>query len=353
MPDPFIRLPAEWERQSAVILTWPHADTDWATQLQATEQTFAQIGKAILAHQNLLVVCHDEHVQRSVRTHFASVDADRSRLYTALAPSNDSWVRDHGPITVLRDEQAILLDFQFDGWGGKYESALDNAITARVHQQGVFGDIPFETLDWVLEGGSIESDGQGVLLTTESCLLDGRRNPDWDRARIEFELRHCLGFEKILWLSQGDLAGDDTDGHIDTLARFADPATIVYQGCDDPSDEHYKPLQAMAAEFAAFRRPDGQPYHTVPLPLPRPQYDREGARLPAGYANFLIINGAVLVPTYSDPADAIALDRLATVFPGRTIIPIDSRALIRQFGSLHCISMQLPAAVRLFDPITP
>jgi agmatine/peptidylarginine deiminase len=197
----------------------------------------------------------------------------------------------------------------------------------------------------VLEGGSIEVDGEGTLLTTESCLLNPNRNHGLNRAQIETELRRLLGVDRILWLKQGAIDGDDTDGHIDTLARFCDAGTIAYQACNDHNDPHYSGLRSMAAELKTLRRKDGTPYKLVPLPWPQAIHDHTGRRLPATYANFLIINGAVLAPTYNDPADDVALAALRPAFPGREIVPVMCRPLIYQYGSLHCVSMQLPEGV--------
>ena len=347
-----LRFPAEWEAQSAVLLTWPHADTDWAPNLAAAETTFATIARAVLAHESLIVGVHHPDLVEAVRARIAAPADQAARLQVTVAPSNDSWVRDHGPLTALENGRPVLLDFTFNAWGGKYDSGLDDAIPAALHRSGVFGDTPLRRVDFVLEGGALESDGQGTLLTTASCLLDPRRNAGITRAAAEARLRAELGIERVLWLTQGHLEGDDTDGHIDTLARFANPKTIVYQGCEDPVDSHFAPLQAMAEELALLRRADGQqPYRLIALPLPRTIHDADGRRLPATYANFLIINGAVLLPIYGDPADALAQSRLAEAFPDRSIVPIDCSALIRQFGSLHCVTMQLPAGVPVGTPL--
>jgi len=236
----------------------------------------------------------------------------------------------------------MLLDFRFNGWGGKFPCELDDRITARLHESGAFGSTPREPFDLILEGGSIETDGLGTLLTTAECLLHPNRN-GLDRASLERRLTETLGFTRYLWLRHGHLAGDDTDSHIDTLARFCDSRTIAYQGCADPADPHHEPLRAMAAELRAFRTPGGQPYRLIELPLPAARRDEKGDRRPAGYANFLILNGAVLVPTYGDPLDAIALERLGPCFPDREVIGIPCATLIRQGGSLHCATMQLPA----------
>ncbi len=338
-------LPPEWAPQSGVMLTWPHAMSDWAPRLDAVESVFAAIGREVSRRETLLVVCCDEGHRRHVGERLAAAGAEMERVRLAIAPSNDSWARDHGPITVLCRGEPRLLDFEFNGWGGKYPAELDNRLTETLHRSGVFGDIPLEKPGIVLEGGAIEVDGSGTLLATARCLLAPTRNPGLAPATLEARLQELLGLERILWLHHGGLAGDDTDGHIDTLARFCDPHTIAYVHCDDPSDEHYEELGAMAAELQAFRAADGRPYRLVPLPWPRVRYDETGRRLPATYANFLVINDAVLVPTYDDPADSVALGRLAVCFPGRTVVGIDCLPLIHQFGSLHCVTMQLPAGV--------
>ena len=338
-------LPAEWAPQSGVMLTWPHFHSDWGPWLDQVEPVFAQIARAISQRELVLVVCldstHQQHVI-NVLTH-AGVTLDRVRLHNIA--SNDTWARDHGPVTVMEDGQPLMLDFTFNGWGGKFDATLDNQITRQLHSAGAFGSIALRTIDLVLEGGSIESDGAGTLLTTAQCLLTPTRNPQYNRDDIEDCLRSVLGFEHFLWLEHGYLAGDDTDSHIDTLARLCSTDTIAYVACDDPTDEHYAELKAMEAELEAFRTRDGKPYNLVPLPWPKPRFDADGRRLPATYANFLIINGAVLLPTYDDPADLEAAARLAQCFPDREIIRIPCLPLILQYGSLHCVTMQLPAGV--------
>jgi agmatine/peptidylarginine deiminase len=256
--------------------------------------------------------------------------------------SDDVWARDHGPITVVADGRLRHLDFTFNGWGGKFESRRDDTLTRRLAELGAW-HAPVDTLAFVLEGGAIEVNGAGTLLTTSRCLLSPTRNPGLSRAQIEDALMHYFGVIRVLWLTHGDLLGDDTDGHIDTLARFCNAHTLVYQACTDPQDEHYEELAAMEREVQALTRRNGEPYETVPLPLPAPIFDDEGRRLPAGYANFLIINGAVLVPVYGAPQDGEALERLRGCFPEREVIGIECRSLIQQSGSLHCVTMQIPS----------
>lgn len=338
-------LPAEWAPQSAVLLTWPHPYGDWRPCLEQADRNFAELAVAITRHQRLVIACRDDAHRRYVQDLLDGFGVERQQRRLYLASSNDSWARDHGPITVYRDGRPVLLNFHFNGWGRKFAFDLDNGITEKLHAAGAFGDTLMQSVDLVLEGGSIESDGEGVLLTTSQCLLAGNRN-ELSQGELERRLRVELGVERILWLEQGYLVGDDTDGHIDTLARFCDPETIAYQSCEDPGDEHFLPLGAMAEQLRSFRTIAGKPYRLIPLPLPQAIIDPDSQRqLPAGYANFLILNGAVLVPVYDDPADGIALEKLQAVFPGREVVGIDCRTLIRQYGSLHCVTMQLPAGV--------
>lgn len=339
------KLPPEWAPQSGVMLTWPHAHGAWGADFDDVERVFVNIAREVAHREKLLVVCYDTIQRERLRDLLteSGLPMDSVRLY--VAPSNDVWARDHGPITVEREGRPLLLDFTFNGWGGKFPADLDNKITGRLKVVGAFGATPLEVPGLVLEGGSIESDGMGTLLTTSHCQLSAHRNPRHNRTTLEEVFRTLFGAERVLWLDHGHLAGDDTDSHIDTLARFCDSSTIVHMSCEDPADEHYIELRAMAAELRGFINAHGNVYNLVPLPLPAPQYDEQGKRLPATYANFLIINGAVLVPTYDDPNDEIALTRLAECFPNRETVGIDCRPLIGQYGSLHCVTMQFPEGV--------
>jgi agmatine deiminase len=339
-------LPAEWAPQAGVLLTWPHAASDWGPTLARVEPVFVEIARQIALREPVVIACHDralaEHVRRLLRR--AGVEDARARLH--VVPCDDTWARDHGPLTVLEGGAPRVLDFVFNGWGGKFAAAQDDVIPQRLHALGAFGEAPLEVVPLVLEGGSVESDGEGTILTTERCQLSAGRT-GLDVAQIEAELRRHLGAERVLWLRRGWLEGDDTDGHIDTLARFCDARTIAYQSCDDRADAHYEELQAMAAELGELRTAAGEPYRLIALPWPRPRFGAGGGRLPATYANFLVIDGAVLVPTYDDPADAEALARLAAAFPGREVVGIDCLPVIEQGGSLHCLTMQLPRPLRL------
>jgi agmatine deiminase len=338
-------LPPEWAPQSGVMLTWPHSHGDWAARLATVEPVFVAIARAVSRREHVLVGCYDDVHRKHVAALLRAAGVEPSRAILRVAASNDTWARDHGPITVLCQNEPTLLDFGFNGWGGKYPSELDNAVTRRLYRSDAFGATPLQTVDLVLEGGSIEVDGSGTLLTTSRCLLSNTRNPAIGRERLEATLKELLGLNRILWLDHGYLAGDDTDSHIDTLARYCDARTIAYVACDDPADEHYPELTAMEQELRKFRAADGALYRLVPLPWPRAKYNEDGERLPATYANFLIVNGAVLAPTYGDPADEIALERLKECFPNRDIVAIDCLPLIYQYGSLHCVTMQLPMGV--------
>ena len=337
-----IRLPAEWEDQDGVLIAWPHPETDWADTLTRVEPVFVEIASLISRFERVIVVAPDPE---RVRLLLRDRGAVEKRVHCYPLPSNDTWARDFGPITVYEDGRPVLLDFGFNGWGLKFAANHDNQITRRLHEAGCFGAVPRRIPGLILEGGSIESDGRGTLLTTADCLLEANRNPHLDQAAIERRLREDLGAERILWLHHGYLAGDDTDSHVDTLARLCPDDTIAYVACDDEADEHYPALQRMAAELADLRTAGGAPYRLVPLPWPKARFDTDGQRLPATYANFLVLNRAILVPTYGDPADGAALEAVGSAFPGREIIGVDCSALILQHGSLHCVTMQLPKGV--------
>lgn len=329
--------PAEWAPQRFVQLTWPHKDTDWADMLDEVSDCFRNIASAITRFEHLLIVAPDIEAVRN----YISGRVDMSRVVFAQLPSNDTWARDHGGITVFEDEERIILDFCFNGWGLKFPADKDNLITYRLHNAGILNDKLLNCRNFVFEGGSIESDGHGTLLTTTECLLSPNRNPTKSKDEIDIYLRDTFGVWQVLWLDHGFLQGDDTDSHIDTLARLCPNDTIVYVKSTNPNDIHHEALSRMEQQLKTFRTLTGKPYQLVPLPMAEPVYD-DGERLPATYANYLVINGAVLVPTYNTALDAVAIDTLKTVFPDRQIIGIDCRSLIRQHGSLHCVTMQYP-----------
>ena len=307
------RMPAEWEPQRCVQLTWPHAATDWAPMLDEITAVYDEMKREIEKREPVLVVGDD-------------------------IPHNDTWARDHGFITVeetsaLRHQPSDILLFN---WGEKFPAELDNQINRRLYDRGLLQGTYEPHLDFVLEGGSIESDGRGTIFTTECCLMAPHRNQPLSKQQIEARLKGWLGAERVVWLQHGSLLGDDTDGHIDTLVRICPDDTLLYIG----SDADYPDLIEMESELQALRTIGGKPYRLLRLPLPRPIYD-EGERLPATYANYLVVNGAVLVPTYAQPdLDREAMDIIQQAYPDREIVGIDCRPVIRQHGSLHCCTMQ-------------
>jgi agmatine deiminase len=335
-----LRLPAEWEPQSFLQFTFPHAGSDWDYLLEEASSCFVEIISAAARFQPVLVVCNSVEL---VKQYFT----ETTNIYFTKAPSNDTWARDHGGITVLSDGKAIVQDYIFNGWGKKFEAGLDNQITKLLFEKGIIRNAKLESFDFILEGGSIESDGKGTILTTTECLLEQNRNPHYSKKQIEETLKKNFGAERVLWLDNGYLAGDDTDSHIDTLARFCNEHTIAYVGCHNPEDEHYGALQKMADELGKMLDFEGNAYRLVELPFPNACFDEEGNRLPATYANFTIINKAVLVPVYGLPQDQEALEILQDCFPEREIIPVNCRVLIEQHGSLHCVTMQYPEPVIL------
>ncbi len=336
-----LRLPAEWEPQDAVILAWPHSATDWADLLPEVDATYCALTRELVNWTRVIIVTPEpEQVRQKLSD--ASIGTENIHLFNI--PTNDTWARDFGPITIEVEQKPTLLDFGFNGWGLKFAADHDNQISKKLHAAGVFGTTPMQTKGLILEGGSIESDGNGTLLTTSECLLNPNRNPHLSQQDLTDLLRRDLGCDHILWLDHGYLAGDDTDSHIDTLARLCPNNTIVYVECTTPEDEHYPALQRMKKQLQTFTNREGKPYRLLPLPWPQPCFEGED-RLPATYANYLVTNGAVLVPTYNDPADKNALAAIAAAYPERKIIGIDCRPLIKQHGSLHCITMQIPQGV--------
>lgn len=331
-------LPAEWFPQSAVQLTWPHAGTDWAPILDEVIPCFVSIAKEIMKREKLVVVCPDA---LEVKEQLGVFDEERVRFVEL--PTNDTWARDHGGISVFDPLGMMVYDFVFNGWGMKFAANKDNLITRNLYQAGVFAEeIQLVNMaPFVLEGGSIESDGQGTLMATAECLLSVNRNEYLQREEIEHYLKDVFGVKRILWIENGYLAGDDTDSHVDTLARFCSEDTIAYVKCEDESDEHYDELLAMEEEIKAFQQENGDPYRLISLPM-ADEIVWEGERLPVTYANFLIMNDAVLLPFYNSPKDEQARKALQMAFPDREVVGINCLPLIKQHGSLHCVTMQYP-----------
>jgi agmatine/peptidylarginine deiminase len=334
------RLPAEWEQQGAVLLSWPHKETDWAYMLDEVTNCYIEIAKAITSQARLIVVSPEcDYVKELLSRHISLDD-----VMFVPCDTNDTWARDFGAITTINnDGEWEINDFQFNGWGLKFAANYDNLITRAMVDAKVLNGKYKNHLGFTLEGGSIESDGKGLLLTTSECLLSPNRNGDLSRAQIEQYLCNSFGVSKVLWLDYGALMGDDTDSHIDTLARLCPHDTIMYVGCNDENDPHFEELLKMKAQLMTFSTLSGNPFNLVELPLPDPIYDEDGLRLPATYANFLILNNAVLMPIYGQPQnDKLAEQLMKIAFPEYEIITIDCNALIKQHGSLHCVTMQFP-----------
>ena len=333
-------LPAEWHRQQMVQLTWPHEGTDWNYMLAEVEACFLEIAKAISKRERVLVVAPDTD---AVGKQLEEAGARMQNITLFQCETNDTWARDHAFITLLGDNVPHYVDFCFNGWGRKFEASLDNAINGKLYDAGIVKGEYEDCTSLVLEGGSIESDGKGTILTTSQCLLAPHRNQPMERDDIEKCLKRMLHADRVLWLDYGNLIGDDTDGHVDTIARLAPNDTIVYMQCTDKNDAQHDDLNEMERQISELRTAEGKPYRMLALPSPSPIHDEEGERLPATYANFLVINGAVLYPTYAQPEnDAKAAEVLKEAFPSLEIVGIDCRALIKQHGSLHCVTMQYP-----------
>lgn len=339
------RMIAEWEQQDAVLIALPHEDTDWQPILDEITQTYVEIAKAIAKRERLIVVIppsgniktsQSKRVDDFKKNLAKQLDGESfARIAWHECPTNDTWARDFGFITVEDNGKLCLLDFKFNAWGEKFNYQLDNNINRNLYDNNIVKGEYEDNLDFVLEGGSIESDGKGTIFTTTPCLLAPHRNQPMTQLDIERELKRRLGAERIAWINHGSLKGDDTDGHIDTLVRIAPNDTLLYIKGDNEE------LRLMEEDVKVLRTIEGKPYRLLPLPMPHPIYD-DGEQLPATYANYLVVNGAVLCPTYAQPdLDKQAMEVIAEAFPDREIVGIDCRAVIKQHGSLHCCTMQL------------
>ena len=381
------RLPAEWEAQWGVMLTWPHEDTDWKPYLTEITETFVAMSREIAAREHLLIVVPKAEI--------VPEDVQKiERVVIFECPTDDTWARDHGPIVLVEEcgVRRLWLNFRFNGWGEKFPAENDNRIVSRLFEemtrdeerearseergarnvqcsmfnvqcpmfnvQCSMSNVQLENhQDFVLEGGSIESDGRGTIFTTSQCLLAPNRNQPLTREEIEAELKRRLRAERVVWLDYGNLVGDDTDGHIDTIVRCAPDDTLLYVGCDNENDQQFADFQALEQQLKSLQTADGKPYRLLRLPMPETIFEEtiseeggtrkeERERLPATYANFLILNGAVLAPVYGQPEnDAEAIRVIGEAFPDRDIIPIDGRTIIRQHGSIHCLTMQIPSKI--------
>ncbi len=334
----------EWSPQHAVLINWPHSYSEWWDPVrQAANATYLSMVKAITLSQSCFIICYDIEQRLQIQQLLNQACINMERVHFYCIPTDDVWTRDYGPLVLGNGEHKKVLNFKFNGWGNKYPAERDNQVVRKLQQQNAFADMHVQSIDFVLEGGSIEVDGQGALLTTSHCLLSSTRNPNYSQKQIERLLQETLAIKQILWLDHGFIAGDDTDGHIDTLARFVDSQTICYVRSEEVTDEHHQELVAMEAQLETFRNSQGLSYRLVPLPLPSPIYSIvDGRRLPATYANFLITNKYVLVPIYDDPQDEVAKNVIQSCFPTREVVGVLSRSLIENYGSLHCVTMQIP-----------
>lgn len=324
------------------MLAWPHTDTDWQPWLKQIDACYQDFATKLSQHASVLLLCRDEQHQQHIQQLMMQSDAQRGAIRYIQTAYNDTWVRDYGPISILKDNQLELLNFTFNAWGDKYPSTNDNAVNHTLQQQQCFHAVLID-LNIIMEGGSIDTDGQGSLLTTSTCLITDSRNASMQKSDWEQLFTRQLGIQQTLWLDHGGLIGDDTDSHVDMLARFCPHDTIAYTSCEDTNDIHFEPLQQMRQQLTSFTTLDGQPFNLIALPLPKAIMD-QGERLPASYANFLVLNDAVFVPVYDDPMDEIAISRLSECFPRHHIVPVRAHALIQQYGSLHCATMQIPLA---------
>lgn len=341
---PSFQLLPEWNPQRAILINWPHGNARcWDPVREKVNTIYLAIVKSVAMTQSVMIICYNVEQRNQIQRQLIEANINLPRVRFFIIPSDDIWTRDYGPLTLRYQEQTRIMHFQFNGWGNKYPAGLDRGVTEELYKQNFFPQAQFTPIEFVLEGGSIESDGLGSLLTTRSCLLSKNRNPHYSESRIETLLKDQLGVEQILWLDHGELAGDDTDGHIDTLARFVNPETICYAQCLNPADPHFSGLTAMEDQLKGFRNRQGQPYHLLPLPLPQPVYSSiNGQQLPATYTKFLITNHLVLLPFYEDPKDITAQKVLQSCFPEREVVGIPCRSLLENYGSLHGIAMQIP-----------
>jgi len=334
------RMPAEWERHEGTWLSWPHKADTWPGKLAAIVPVWVEMVRALAHGERVHILVNESAPASRVTSLLKGAGIEMAAVTLHEIPTDDAWARDHGPIFVTRPGSSHLavVDWRFNSWGGKYPPWERDDLVPR--QIAALLDVPIFSPGIVLEGGSIDVNGRGTLLTTESCLLNANRNPHLGREEIETFLCDYLGVHHVLWLREG-IEGDDTDGHVDDLTRFVNETTVVTVVENDPTDENYEPLQANYRALQEMTDQDGRPLQVLQLPMPAPIY-YEGTRLPASYANFYIGNRVVLLPVFDDPDDAIAKEVLAGAFPGREIVGIDAVDLVWGLGAFHCVTQQQP-----------
>lgn len=338
-----MRYPAEWECDGPILLALPHPDTDWNYMLDEALAQYTVLVDALVAHgEEVWLLVNDREYAINVLE-----GIDLSHVNIIEVPTNDTWTRDYGPITVIRDDRVRALDFGFNGWGLKFAADRDNLVNLNMKERGILPLGQYRNRrDFILEGGSVETDGRGTLLTTTRCLLSPNRNGGGTRGEIGEILSRELGVDHILWLDYGALIGDDTDSHIDTLCRMAPGNMILFTGCRDMDDPQFEELLHMRAQLSMFRNAEGEPYNLLELPLPDAVYDEDGNRLPATYANYLVTPRAVYMPVYGQPEkDELACQTVRVAFPDHKVVPVDCVTLTKQHGSLHCSTMTLPEKI--------
>jgi agmatine deiminase len=340
-------LPPEWDKQDAILITWPHLKSAWASKIEIVELTYIQITTVISHYQPLIIQLHSSIDLDSVVRRLSLNGSDISNCHFIQLDSDDTWARDHGPITITNGDDTRCLNFIFNGWGNKFQHTKDNALNSHMNKNGLLNNM--QEVDWVLEGGSIEVDEYGVLLTTSQCVLNSNRNGKTLKENLTSRFHEWVKVNKVIYIENGSLEGDDTDSHIDTLARFAPTNQIIFQGCSDESDPHFLNLKEMKSELGTIQNSFNQPYKLIELPLPKAIYAEDGHRLPATYANFLITNKNIIVPTYDDAADSIAIELIKDAFPEHIVVGVNALSLIEEHGSIHCITMQLPKGSVNFD----
>lgn len=330
----------EWTKCDGILLALPHEKTDWNYILTEAIDQYHRILKALTEEKIHVVILCDNYV----KAERISNQLNRSFITYIKAPFNDTWTRDYGPISILKNGDLRALDFGFNGWGLKFAADKDNLVNRYLNSKSVFSPNVYRNeSSFILEGGSIETDGQGTILTTTKCLCSPNRNGGLTKNKVDENLRDKLGGQHILFLDYGHLEGDDTDSHVDTLARMAPNNTILFTGCRNLDDPQFEDLLKMRAQLTMFRNPEGEPYNLVELPLPDAIYDEKGERLPATYANYLVTENNLFMPTYGQPAnDNLAMQTVRIVFPDHKVVGVDCTTLIKQHGSLHCATMQLP-----------
>jgi agmatine deiminase len=343
---PALRWPAEWEPHAATWLAWPHNAETWPGRLRRAQAAYAVFVREIALRETVRLLVADGEMEREVSAALDAAGTDRDRVELHRVPTDDAWIRDYGPVFLVRPvggrggPARAVADFGFDCWGRKYSPwEHDDAVPAAAAR--LLG-LPRQRADFVLEGGSVDGDGAGTVLTTESCLLNPNREEGRSREGMERRLAEWLGVERVLWLAAG-IEGDDTDGHVDDVARFVGPATVVAAVCDDRSDPNHAPLARNLARLRSMRDAAGRKLDVVPLPMP-PRLEADGQRCPASYANFYLANGCALVPTFGVAEDARALEILRDLLPGRDVVGVAAADLVVGLGALHCLSQQEPRA---------